>query len=329
MQRALLIHNDQAGDGKIGAEALAKILALNGMPVRHCLPNAPDLAACLAGGEDLVVVAGGDGTVARILAQLPDRADRRVALVPLGTANNIAQSLGVLSSVEPGAGEEILTAWAHADLSRLDIGLAEGPWGRQRFVEAVGVGPLARTILQFKSEGLRAVDSMRLGREAFAHALKNAAPLVTRVRIDEADLEEEMLLAEVMNIQHAGSRVRLAPQADTGDGLFDVVTISPAQRADFLAWLAEGSEKDPPPVTWRRARSVVLDWRGEPLHIDDHGPAAEASEGRVTVRFATQRLSVLVPSRLDREAAKNPAPKDAVPRRSPPGGAPALERETS
>jgi diacylglycerol kinase family enzyme len=196
-------------------------------------------------------------------------------------------------------------------------------------VEALGLGPLARTILQFKSEGLRAVDSMRLGREAFAHALKNAAPLGTRVRIDEADLEEEVLLVEVMNIQHAGSRVRLAPQADTGDGLFDVVTIGPAQRADFLAWLAQGSERDPPPVTWRRARSVAFDWRGEPLHIDDHGPVAEAQEGRVTVRFATQRLTVLVPSLLDREAAKNPAPTEGMPQRRAPGGPPALERETS
>lgn len=310
MKRALLIHNDNAGDGKIQGEALAKVLAAAGITVRHCAPDAPDLAACLTGTEDLVIVAGGDGTVARILAQMPDRAGRKVALVPLGTANNIAQSLGVLSSVGPGAGEEILTAWRHADQRVLDIGIADGPWGRERFVEAVGIGPLARTIIQFKSEGVSAVDSMRLGREAFAHAVGQCAPLRSRIRIGESDVLEDFLMLEVMNIQHAGSRIRLAPHADAGDGLFDVVTLNAAQRDDFLDWLKGDADTAEPPVTWRRAHSVTLDWRGEPLRIDDHSPKSDKATGEVIIRFATQRLDILVPSERDKAAVKT-APEPA------------------
>lgn len=313
MQRALLIHNDGAGDGKIQGDALAKVLEASGMPVRHCAPDAPDLAACLAGTEDLVIVAGGDGTVARILAQMPDRAARKVALVPLGTANNIAQSLGVLSSVDPGAGEEILTAWRNADHRTLDIGIADGPWGRERFVEGVGIGPLARTIIQFKSEGVSPVDSMRLGRDAFAHAVGQCPPLQSRIRIDESDVTEEILMLEVMNIQLAGSRVHLAPHADAGDGLFDVVTLGTGQRTDFLGWLKAGNDKEPPPVTWRRAHSVCLDWRGEPLRIDDHGPKTDQAGGEVSIRFATQKLEILVPSWRDKaEAAPKPVHKEAA-----------------
>jgi len=304
MQRALLIHNDGAGDGKIHGDALSKVLAASGMAVRHCAPDAPDLAACLAGAEDLVIVAGGDGTVARILAQMPERAERQIALVPLGTANNIAQSLGVLSSLDPGAGEEILTAWRHADHRALDIGIADGPWGRERFVEGVGIGPLARTIIQFKSKGVSPVDGMRLGREAFAHAIGQCAPLQSRIRIDEAALQEEILMLEVMNIQHAGSRVRLAPNADAGDGLFDVVTLNVAQRADFLDWLKSNSDKEEPPVTWRRAHSVSLDWQGEPLRIDDHSPKTDRTRGEISIRFAAQKLGILVPSWRDKAAAE-------------------------
>ena len=300
MQHALLIHNDGAGDAKIHGDALAKVLEASGVSVRHCAPDAPNLAASLAGAEDLVIVAGGDGTV---------------ALVPLGTANNIAQSLGILSSVDPGAGEEILTAWRNADHRMLDIGIADGPWGRERFVEGVGIGPLARTIIQFKSKGVSAVDGMRLGREAFAHAIGQCAPLQSRIRIDEADLQEEILMLEVMNIQLAGSRVRLAPNADTGDGLFDVVTLNTAQRLDFLDWLKSNSDKEEPPVTWRRAHSVNLDWRGEPLRIDDHSPKMDRSEGEVSIRFATQKLDILVPSWRDKaatETAPEPARKEVA-----------------
>ncbi|WP_374367947.1 diacylglycerol kinase family protein [Dongia sp.] len=299
MKSSILIHNEGAGDGKIDAEALIKVLAAAGVPTRHCSPKDPQLADCLAGAEDLVILAGGDGTVARILSQLPDRADRRIAIVPLGTANNIAQSLGILSSIEPGAGEEILSGWKHAETRFIDIGLAKGPWGEQRFVEGVGIGPLARTIIQFKSEGVSAVDSMRLGREALSRNVAYATSLASPLRIDGAPTAEDLLMAEIMNIQHAGSRVRLAPDADSGDGLFDVVTLATAARDDFRAWLAKGSDKDLPPVTIRRARAVDIEWQGELLRIDDYSPKTMDRSGRVSIGFATQRLAVLVPLAQD------------------------------
>jgi diacylglycerol kinase (ATP) len=304
MQRTLLIHNDGAGDGKISAEALMKVLMAAGVAARHCSPKDPQLATELAGAEEMVIVAGGDGTVAQILAQMPDRADRKIAIVPLGTANNIAQSLGILSSVDPGAGEEILSGWEHAETQFLDIGCAKGPWGEQRFVEGVGIGPLARTIIQYKSEGVSAVDSMRLGREAFARNVAQAFGLASRVQVDGAWIADDLLMVEIMNIQHAGSRVRLALEADPGDGLFDVITLSVAQRDSFLAWLERGSEKEPPPVTTRRARAAAIDWLGEPLRIDDYSPQTEARTGRVAIGFATQRLAVLVPSATDNDASK-------------------------
>lgn len=299
MKSSILIHNEGAGDGKIDAEALMKVLDTAGVPTRHCSPKDPQLADRLAGPEDLVILAGGDGTVARILSQLPDRADRRIAIVPLGTANNIAQSLGILSSIEPGAGEEILSGWEQAETRFIDIGLAKGPWGEQRFVEGVGIGPLARTIIQFKSEGVSAVDSMRLGREALSRNVAHASSLASRLRIDGAWIAEDLLMVEIMNIQHAGSRVRLAPDADSGDGLFDVVTLATEARDDFRAWLAKGSDKDPPPVTIRRARAVDIDWQGELLRIDDYSPKTMDRSGRVSIGFATQRLAVLVPLTQD------------------------------
>jgi diacylglycerol kinase (ATP) len=324
MQRALLVHNDGAGDGKIGAKAMKQILEAAGMPVRHCSPKDPELARYLAGDEDLVIIAGGDGTVARIMSQIPDRAGCRVALVPLGTANNIAQSLRILSSVDPGAGEEILNAWQHANVHHVDIGVATGPWGEVNFVEALGIGPLARTIIQFKTEDVGPVDSMRLGRDALRHAIGLCRPLTSRVSLDGRQVGDDLLMVEVMNIQHAGSRVCLAPDADPGDGLFDVVMLRTGQRDDFAHWLEKGPDQDPPPVTVARARKVAIDWDGEPLRIDDYSPKAAKQSGQVTIGFARHRLAVLVPSARDKardkegaaptaEAATNTAMPAAMP----------------
>jgi len=301
--QTLLIHNDSAGAGQLTPNELKAALSAGGLAIRHCAPQDPALDAMLAEPSQLVVLAGGDGTIARILSKMPFQR-RSVAIVPLGTANNIAQSLGILDATNPGSGNEIVTAWKHADIQRLDIGRIIGPWGENRFVEAVGIGPLARTILQFKSEGVAAADRIRLGREAFHHALSKAERLKSRVTVDGQALEQDLLLVEVMNIQHAGSRLRLAPAADIGDGQFDVVTIRPDQRDAVLAWIKAGLNDEPPPLTVTRAREVEIDWQGDPLRIDDYAPKTDVYEGPVSIGFVAERLDILVPSKRDQQAEK-------------------------
>ncbi|MDY0871520.1 diacylglycerol/lipid kinase family protein [Dongia rigui] len=304
--QTLLVHNKSAGAGHLTPAELTTALEAGGLTVRHCAPQDAQLDRCLAEPSQMVVLAGGDGTVARILAKLPFQ-KRVVAIVPLGTANNIAQSLGILDPAQPGSGNEIVTAWRHADRRGLDIGRVSGPWGQTRFVEAVGIGPLAKTILQFKTEGVTAADSIRLGREAFRHALAHAEPLRSTIALDGVPVPAPLLLAEAMNIQHAGSRLHLAPAAETDDGYFDVVTVAPEQRDDMLAWI-DGGCSGVAPLSVTRARSVEIDWRGDPLRIDDYGPEMRVHEGRVSVNFLAERLEVLVPSERDRTNAAAAAP---------------------
>lgn len=303
--QTLLIHNESAGNGQLASDELLTALQAGGLVIRHCTPQDPALDDVLQEPSDLVVLAGGDGTIARILSKLPAPKTagqkRHIAIVPLGTANNIAQSLGILNAANAGSGNEIVTAWKHADIQRLDIGEVAGPWGKNQFVEAVGIGPLARVIMQFKTQDVAAADSIRLGREAFHHALQRADILKSSLTIDDQPVAGDLLLAEVMNIQHAGSRLRLAPTADIGDGLFDVVTVAPDQRADMLEWVKKGSDDTPPPLTVTRARKVTFDWQGDPLRIDDYAPKTDTHVGKVTIGFAAHWLDILVPSLVDQQ----------------------------
>ncbi|MBI2255247.1 MAG: diacylglycerol kinase [Proteobacteria bacterium] len=310
--QTLLVHNKSAGTGHISPDELTTALEAGGLKVHHCASHDPELDRCLAGPSDMVVLAGGDGTVARILAKLPFQ-KRAIAIVPLGTANNIAQSLGIVDPAQPGSGNEIVTAWRHAEHRQLDIGRVSGPWGETRFVEAVGLGPLAKTILQFKTDGVSPADSIRLGREAFRHALLHAEPLHSRIWLDGAQCPGPLLLMEAMNIQHAGSRLCLAPGADLGDGYFDVVTIAPDQRAAVLNWIDAGAS-EVPPLKATRARRIEIDWRDDPLRIDDFAPETPSHAGDragvVSVELLAERLDILVPSDRDRAAPSPPTNLD-------------------
>lgn len=92
--RATLIHNPTAGDGKVRREDLIDLLHKAGIVPFYQSSKIGELTAALAEPTDIVIVAGGDGTVAKVVTQMPDRSIP-VAILPIGTANNIASSFGI------------------------------------------------------------------------------------------------------------------------------------------------------------------------------------------------------------------------------------------
>ena len=96
--RVTLIHNATAGDGEHTREWVEGLLG-GRHDARYLSMDDDDWRAGLAEPADLVVVAGGDGTVASVVTALAGRTTP-AAVVPLGSANNIARTLGV-ADVDP------------------------------------------------------------------------------------------------------------------------------------------------------------------------------------------------------------------------------------
>jgi diacylglycerol kinase family enzyme len=84
-----------------------------------------------------VLVAGGDGTVGKIARHLIGR-KIPLSVLPLGTANNLARTLGFHPSVET-----LIAQLKDGESSKFDVGLARGPWGKRYFFEGAGAGLLA------------------------------------------------------------------------------------------------------------------------------------------------------------------------------------------
>lgn len=276
--RTLLLHNPQAGAGGHTEKELMAALKLGGLKADYCSTKADDFPGALSQKADQYVVAGGDGTIAKVVTRLPDRR-RPVALMPLGTANNVARSFAVA-----GTPQELAERYDPNGLRRLDIGVAKGPWGEERFIEAVGLGTLALAMAS-KASTDKPSGSRKIirGRRSLLRTLTQQIPVEVDLEIDGTSYRDRYLAIEIMNTASSGPALPLAPDADPGDGWLDVVLIREEDRDPFRAWIEAPQECRPDFGRIVRARSVSFTWTGEPLRVDDELPDAPPEPGRVHV----------------------------------------------
>ena len=274
-----LIHNPDAGAGHPTRDDLIAIARHAGYRVRYYDSHAKEYVRALNEPGDIVLVAGGDGTVAKVAKALVGR-DVPLAIVPLGTANNIAFTVGA-----GGSPREIIDGLHAASVTTLDVGRANGPWGARCFIESAGIGffgSLLRRITDnadFAPE--QGTSPVATAARNFLRALRAYRPTRHHVLADGEDLSGTYLLVEAMNIRSIGPRMVLAPEADPADGRLDLVFVRDTDRrvfSDYLEALAEGAA-EAPPVESRRVQRVSLVWDAAHGHLDDevwpeggHGP---------------------------------------------------------
>jgi len=293
--KALLFHNPSAGDEEHSLDALLDLLRGAGLAVHPLPAREPVLRAGRDAQAGLLVVAGGDGTVAKVAVRLTEH-PVPLAVLPLGTANNLGRALQTWETPEAFA-----AGWRQAQRRSLNLAYAEGPWGRRRFVEAAGFGAFARAIERADHKGLKGVEA---GRAAFRAILARAEPARVVLTLDGAGREVETLFVEVMNIALFGPNLPLAPGAQPGDGWLDVVSLPPERREAMLAWLEDPEAGPPPTYSWR-ARTVQVDWPGGSLRLDDDVLPQDLPI-RATLGIEPQAVQVLVPP-ADTATERKPA----------------------
>ncbi len=97
--RVLLIHNPKAGDRKHSKKQLIAILTRSGHQALYQSIKERGWKKVFKKPVDLVVAAGGDGTVQKTAWQIMG-SGVPLAILPLGTANNLARTLGFTASVD-------------------------------------------------------------------------------------------------------------------------------------------------------------------------------------------------------------------------------------
>jgi diacylglycerol kinase family enzyme len=280
--KVTLVHNPGAGDEQHSAKRLLKELAEAGYDARLRSSKKDEIEEALEDPGELVVVAGGDGSIKKVAIAIAGRGIP-MAILPVGTANNIAKSLGALGSVR-----ELIAGWRRARRRRLAVGTVTTRWGSMRFVESAGVGVFTELVTRGDSEvnesstGLtgHAIDRALL---LLQRIVTERAPRFRRVELDGADLSGEYLLVEAMNMPLVGPNIPLAPGADYGDENLELVTVAEEERevlAEYVRARLSGGAA-PPELTVRRGTRVTLRASPAELHVDDAAwkPEQPAGEG--------------------------------------------------
>ncbi len=307
--RVTLIHNPGAGrTGHGGADTLVALLEAAGHAVLYQSSKDDDWAEALDKPADLVVAAGGDGTVGRVARRMVGR-NVPVAALPAGTANNIARTLGLLGRTP----EDLVRAWEGARRVKLDIGVARGPWGERSFVEGVGVGLFAELLARSdekppskrpkKPKGRHAGKAVDGALRRLGDCAEDCEALEIAARLDGKDISGRYLLLEAVNLRYVGPSLFLGPDAEPGDGLLDVVLATEAERPRLIQYLDswQDNRERLAVLPTLRGKRLEIEWTGIPLHIDDKlrpkkGAEPEEIAGLVEVRAADAAVEFLVPA---------------------------------
>ena len=165
-------------------------------------------------GFDIVVAIGGDGTVNEV-AQGLINTNTVLGIIPMGSGNGLARDLGI-----PMSCEKAIDTLATGKIITIDGGKING----QHFFCTSGVGYdalVGNCFANAKSRGL-----VTYAKISIAKFLKYK-PKSYHLRINGKELQTKAFLITIANASQWGNNVRIAPEADMNDGLFDVVVVSP------------------------------------------------------------------------------------------------------
>ena len=294
--RVLLIHNPKAGDRKHGKKQLIWRLKKNGLQAFYQSIEERGWEKAFKKPVDIVIAAGGDGTVHRTAWKIMN-SGIPMAILPFGTANNLAHSLGFIGSVD-----EILESLHCGKSQPFDIGMVRSGSQTDCFLEGVGGGLFADYFPVAKANETKGASPEE---ELKAHlSLLRELALDYRARpwkmsIDGKDLSDRYVLWGAMNIRSAGPALHLAPKAKTDDGRLDFVAVRELERKIFIkhvdAHLAERKKRIP--LTPHKFRELKITSPPGAMHLDGEpwpGKKKNNGKARGRVKITVKRAALLI-----------------------------------
>jgi diacylglycerol kinase family enzyme len=266
----LLLYNPVAGGGQRRPEVFQKLLISAGY---RCDLYATDDPAWRgkASRDTVVVIAGGDGTVKEVAHQLVGTG-LPLAILPIGTSNNIALELGIF-----GSPSSLFRRWHDWHPQPFDVLQVTTPRETRYCFEGCGFGLFGRWMHlgQFMPDRIPSETRkqvVRQDRRFLSGVVESSTADECTIEFNDQQSTQQALLVIAANIGLMGARVPVAPAADPRDGLLDVLIATEADRVPLIHWLravADGQAVAPPPLEVHRAPSLRLEFARGGYHFDD------------------------------------------------------------
>lgn len=171
-----------------------------------------------AGDVDLLIAAGGDGTLNEVVHGLMDLSSAArpvLGIVPLGTANDFATGCGI-----PPEPEKALALCMDGDALPIDVGKANDHW----FLNVASVGFGAEVTATTSPELKRLLGSAAYAAMGAILAI-NVHQYHGRLILPDREIAGSGPVAIVGNGRQTGGGVQVAPRAYIDDGLLDVLAV--------------------------------------------------------------------------------------------------------
>ncbi len=286
--RMLVLANPKSGRAAQGLAAALNVLVEADVDFQVARPRSAEAMkeAIHTRGPDFgaVVVAGGDGTVNAAAGAMAD-IDRPMGILPFGTANDLAHTLGV--PVSPTAAAAVIVA-GHS--RRIDLGHVND----QVFVNAASLG-LPVMVAQSQDPELKRRLKGFSYVIATIRALRTIRRFTVRITVDGERSELKALQVTVGNGERFGGGMRVGSSPAIDDGLLDVFAIEAETLADLIhaAPAIRFGLQDTNPHT--------RTFRGRDVRIETNRPMPINTDGEISTEtpatFSVQRgaLAVFVP----------------------------------
>lgn len=288
----LVINGKAAGDPAL--RAAVKALREAGTPVEACVTwesgDAARFAAAAAhDGVDVVVAAGGDGTVSEVvngLVRAGGAHKTAAAVVPYGTANDFATACGIARG-EPLAALQLA---ATGSPRMIDVGQANDRY----FVNVASGGFGAKVTAETPPQMKKVLGGAAYSLMGLVTAAK-MTPYRGKLISPEGEQHGSMILMAVGNGRLAGGGYPVAPRALLDDGLLDVMIIADVEPRDFGVLLGELMNLGDPAnrfAIYRQLESFRIESEA-PLHMNlDGEPVAETT---FDFRTLPRRIRFILP----------------------------------
>jgi diacylglycerol kinase (ATP) len=291
----LLVVNPAAAGGRLGKQwpRIHARLAAAGFEAPLVFTRAPGhatelAAAAVAHGERVVIAAGGDGTICEVVQGLHDAGGATLGVIPLGTGNDAARTLGVPLRLESAVQTLLAGTTRTVDLIRA---------GDRVVLNAIGVGLLGA--INVNAASIKIVRGIAAYLGAAAGTLFSyECPQIT-LSNGSFDYRGRMTILAIHNGITTGGGFRLTPAAVPDDGVLDAclveATAVPARLARLVA-AVRGTLVEMPGC--HALRFTTLDLRTEvplPCHFDGNPSRIEPPGMRFEVIAAGQTVIVPAP----------------------------------
>ncbi|HSL76774.1 MAG TPA: diacylglycerol kinase family protein [Candidatus Limnocylindrales bacterium] len=271
-RRILVVWNPAAGlpttlrGGNV--DDLRDTLETHGIQAQIAVPHGEDEAhdvvrRAVSDGFDVVVAAGGDGTVHLVAEDLLGT-QTALGILPLGRVMNVARALGIERDMDAAA--EVLVT---GEIRAIDTGEATAADGRVvPFFEAGSVGLNAAIFAEVtRADEGDPVSILRTVGVAFRYR-----PARMTIELDEGRISSRALMVAVSNGPYLGLGMTVAPTARLDDGRFDVRVFRHFSKLELLRHLASiafGRRQYAPHVsTYRSARVRITSVHPLPARAD-------------------------------------------------------------